>query len=163
MLATQRRSHEVGLGRWHRRKEQLRDASERLLLPRRGRDGPGISQAAMFDWALLAPAPLFSLVSRLSGNVVIIVAEASICSICVVVGGGVLVSNPFSQVLMGGRRGGLGLSAQTLYTGVSALLAARSPWLPHQGHWYRPRSVPRPGCRGDWKGASPHVHLHVFN
>lgn len=66
-----------------------------------------ISRAAMFDWALLAPTPLFPLGNRLPGNVVIIVAEASICSICVRGGRqgrwGGLVSNPFSQVLMGGR------------------------------------------------------------
>lgn len=52
---------------------------------------------------------MFLFVNRLPGNVVIIVAEASICSFG---GGGVgeggggsaaLVSNPFSQVLMGGR------------------------------------------------------------
>lgn len=34
----------------------------------------------MFDWGLLAPPVLFLFVNRLPGNVVIIVAEASICS-----------------------------------------------------------------------------------
>lgn len=33
----------------------------------------------MFDWGLLAPPALFPFVNRLPGNVVIIVAEASIC------------------------------------------------------------------------------------
>lgn len=53
----------------------------------------------MFDWGLLAPPALFLFVNTLAGNVAIIAAEASICSR----GGAALVSNPFSQVLMGGR------------------------------------------------------------
>lgn len=57
----------------------------------------------MFDWGLLAPPVLFLFVNRLPGNVVIIVAEASICSFRGGGCGAALVSNPFSQVLMGGR------------------------------------------------------------
>lgn len=67
-----------------------------------------ISRAAMFDWALLVPTPLFPFGNRLPGNVVIIVAEASICSICLCVcgggkGGRTIVSNSFYQVLMEDR------------------------------------------------------------
>lgn len=66
----------------------------------------------MFDWGLLEPPVLFLFVNRLPGNVVIIVVEASICSLGRRRGGAeretagwgaALVSNPFSQVLMGGR------------------------------------------------------------
>lgn len=57
--------------------------SVRLVLPCRDREASNISSSVMFDWGLLAPPVLFLFVNRLSGNVVIIVAEASICSICV--------------------------------------------------------------------------------
>lgn len=80
--------------------------SVRLVLPCRDREASNISSGVMFDWGLLAPPVLFLFVNRLSGNVVIIVAEASICSICMGggrEGGAALVSNPFSQVLMGDR------------------------------------------------------------
>lgn len=82
------------------------DESVRLVLPCRDREVSSISGGVMFDWGLLPPLVLFLFVNRLPGNVVIIVAEASICSF----GGGrvggwgaALVLNPFSQVLMGGR------------------------------------------------------------
>lgn len=83
-----------------------KNESVRLVLPCRDREVSNISGGVMFDWGLLAPPVLFLFVNRLPGNVVIIVAEASICSFR---GGGeggwgaALVSNPFSQVLMGGR------------------------------------------------------------
>lgn len=57
--------------------------SVRLVLPCRDREASNISSSVMFDWGLLALPVLFLFVNRLSGNVVIIVAEASICSICV--------------------------------------------------------------------------------
>lgn len=91
----------------------------------------------MFDWGLLAPPVLFLFVNRLPGNVVIIVAEASICSFGEGVGvgwGAALVSNPFSQVLMGGRgvegvdvgrRGGSSVEPCFIYPGVSTHSATR--------------------------------------
>lgn len=57
--------------------------SVRLVLPCRDREASNISGGVMFDWGLLVPPVLFLFVNRLSGNVVIIVAEASICLICV--------------------------------------------------------------------------------
>lgn len=56
------------------------DESLRLALPRRDGGVSGISGGVMFDWGLLPPLALFLFVNRLPGNVVIIVAEASICS-----------------------------------------------------------------------------------
>lgn len=62
-----------------------------------GREG-----GVVFDWGLLAPPALFLFVNTLAGNVVIIVAEASICSL----GGGLpSFQIHFPQVLMGGRGG----------------------------------------------------------
>lgn len=74
-----------------------------LALPCRDRAVSDISGGVMFDWGLLAAPVLFLFVNRLPGNVVIIVAEASICSFGGEGWGAALVSNPFSQVLMGGR------------------------------------------------------------
>lgn len=98
----------------------------------------------MFDWALLAPAPLLPLVNRLPGNVVIIVAEASICSICVRGcdgGGGALVSNPFSQVLMGGRgvkgAGPWDAAARSAARSSQLVAADGSNAAARQGDWYR--------------------------
>lgn len=104
--------------------------NQRLLLP--GSDGEvsNISGGVMFDWGLLAPPVLFLFVNRLSGNVVIIVAEASICSFEGKAGlrwGAALVSNPFSQVLMGGRGVVRGEYVEPcfIYPGVSAHSATR--------------------------------------
>lgn len=114
----------------------------------------------MFDWALLVLAPLFLLINRLPGNVVIIVAEASICSICV--RGGTLVSNPFSRVLMGGRgvKGAGTRRPALMYAGVSRSRLT--------GGWMVPTQLltgaagtagaQRPGRRGDrGRGGSRHV------
>lgn len=81
------------------------DESVRLVLPCRDGEVSNISGGVMFDWGLLAPPVLFLFVNRLPGNVVIIVAEASIYSFRGKRRGvwAALVSNPFSQVLMGGR------------------------------------------------------------
>lgn len=57
-----------------------KNESVRLVLPCRDREVSNISGGVMFDWGLLAPPVLFLFVNRLPGNVVIIVAEASICS-----------------------------------------------------------------------------------
>lgn len=101
---------------------------EPLILPCRDREVSNISGGVMFDWGLLAPPVLFLFVNRLPGNVVIIVAEASICS-SGGGGGAALVSNPFSQVLMGGRgvegvdvgrRRGSRAQPCFIYPGVSA-------------------------------------------
>lgn len=108
--------------------------SVRLVLPCRDREVSNISGGVMFDWGLLAPPVLFLFVNRLPGNVVIIVAEASICSFGEGVGGAALVSNPFSQVLMGGRgvegvdvgrRGGSSVEPCFIYPGVSTHSATR--------------------------------------
>lgn len=84
------------------------DESLRLVLPCRDGEVSGISGGVMFDWGLLPPLALFLFVNRLPGNVVIIVAEASICSF----GGGWVGSCPrFKSIFPGadGRpRGGGG-------------------------------------------------------
>lgn len=77
-----------------------------------GREG-----GVVFDWGLLAPPALFLFVNTLAGNVVIIVAEASICSL----GGGLpSFQIHFPQVLMGGRGGwgaqGGGVHGPALFT-----------------------------------------------
>lgn len=54
--------------------------SLRLFLPCRDREVSDISGGVMFDWGLLVLPVLFPFVNRLPGNVVIIIAEASICS-----------------------------------------------------------------------------------
>lgn len=84
----------------------------------------------MFDWGSSTPPLLFLFVNRLPGNVVIIVTEASICSFGDEGWGAALVSNPFSQVLMGDcrveGRMSLGKAPCFIYPGVSAHSAARS-------------------------------------
>lgn len=95
-----------------------------------GREG-----GVVFDWGLLAPPALFLFVNTLAGNVVIIVAEASICSL----GGGLpSFQIHFPQVLMGGRGGsgarGGGAQPRFIYPGLSARSEARlSPFVPANG------------------------------
>lgn len=112
--------------------------SVRPLLPGRGAGVSGVGGGVMFDWGLLAPPVLFLFVNRLPGNVVIIVAEASICSF----GGGVgrrwMGELPSFQIHFprclweaagwrGWMLGGGGSSAQPcfIYPGVSAHSATR--------------------------------------
>ncbi len=108
--------------------------SVRPVLPCRDREVSNISGGVMFDWGLLAPPALFLFVNRLPGNVVIIVVEASICSFGGGGWGAALVSNPFSQVLMGGRgveavdvgrRGGSSVEHRFIHPGVSTHSATR--------------------------------------
>lgn len=105
------------------------DESVRLSLPCRDREVSSISGGVMFDWGLLPPLVLFLFVNRLPGNVVIIVAEASICSF----GGGWVGSCPrFKSIFPGAdgrpRGGGGGCQCRALcfiYPGVLVRTATR--------------------------------------
>lgn len=93
--------------------------SVRPVLPCSDGGVSGISGSVMFDWGLLLSLVLFLFVSRLPGNVVIIVAEASICSF----GGGRVGSCPrFKSIFPGadGRpRGGGGGCSGSVEPSVS--------------------------------------------
>lgn len=108
----------------------------------------------------ISASAIVSVVNRLPGNVVIIVAEASICSICV--RGGTLVSNPFSRVLMGGRGvKGVGTRRPALmYAGVSRSRLTGGWMVPTQllARAAGTAGAQRPGRRGDrGRGGSRHV------
>lgn len=119
----------------------------RLVLP--CRDVGGLRGGVVFDWRLLAPPALFLFVNTLAGNVVIIVAEASICSL----GGGLpSFQIHFPQVLMGGRGGWggtkEGAQPRFIYPGVPVRSAARlSPFVPANGS--TPAGSDRHRCGGE--------------